>query len=165
MERIFVAAGRTPNVEGLNLEAAGVEYEPRTGIQVNDFLQTANAKVYAAGDVCMAWKFTHAADFAARIVIQNALFRGGGIGRKRLSALTMPWATYTEPEVAHVGLYDRQAAEMGIEVETYVQALDEVDRAIAEGDEEGFVKVHLKKGTDKILGATIVARNAGDMIS
>lgn len=165
VERILVGAGRTPNVEGLNLEAAGIEYEARSGIQVNDFLQTANASVYAAGDVCMAWKFTHAADFAARIVIQNALFSVGGIGRKRLSSLTMPWATYTEPEIAHVGLYDHQAAEMRIEVETYVQALDDVDRAIVEGDEEGFVKIHLKKGTDKILGATIVARNAGDMIS
>jgi hypothetical protein len=107
------------------------------------------------------WKFTHAADSAARIVIQNALF----LGRKKLSALTMPWCTYTDPEVAHVGLYERDARARGVEVDTYVRDFKEVDRAILDGEEEGFVKVHVKKGRDKILGATIVARHAGEMIS
>ncbi len=161
IDEILIGAGRKPNVEGLGLEAAKIDFDPRTGIKVNDNLQTTNGNVYAAGDVAMAWKFTHAADFAARIVIQNALF----MGKKKLSALTMPWCTYTHPEVAHTGLYEQEAREKGIETDTYVQHFDDVDRALADGEPEGFVKVHTQKGTDKILGATIVASNAGDMIS
>ena len=164
VDAILVGVGRKPNVEGLNLEAAGVDYDPRSGVKVNDALETTNPAVYAAGDVCMAWKFTHAADFAARIVIQNALFSIGPLGRRKLSALTMPWCTYTHPEVAHVGLYEHDAKERGIEVDTFVQRFDEVDRAILDGDAEGFVKVHVRDRTDEIVGATIVARNAGDMI-
>lgn len=161
VDEILAGAGRAPNVEGLNLETVGVQYDRRDGVQVNDQLQTTNPRIYAAGDVCMKWKFTHAADFAARIVIQNALF----FGRKKLSALTMPWATYTDPEIAHVGLYERDAQERGLELDTYTKEFKQVDRAIAEGEEEGFVKIHTLRGTDKILGATIVARHAGEMIS
>jgi pyruvate/2-oxoglutarate dehydrogenase complex dihydrolipoamide dehydrogenase (E3) component len=128
---------------------------------VNDRLQTSNPRIYAAGDVCMKWKFTHAADFAARIVIQNALF----LGRKKLSALTMPWCTYTDPEIAHVGLYECDALDRGLETDTFIRSFKEVDRAVIDGEEEGFVKIHVKKGTDEILGATIVARHAGEMIS
>ena len=109
----------------------------------------------------MNWKFTHAADAAARIVIQNALFPGL---KKRLSALTMPWCTYTDPEIAHVGMYERDAQEKGLEVDTFVRSLTEVDRGMIDG-EKGFVKVLVKKGTDQILGATIVASHAGEMIS
>lgn len=161
VDEILAGAGRAPNVEGLNLETVGVQYDRRDGVKVNDQLQTTNPRIYAAGDVCMKWKFTHAADFAARIVIQNALF----FGRKKLSALTMPWATYTDPEIAHVGLYERDAQERGLELDTYTKEFKQVDRAIAEGEEEGFVKIHTLRGTDKILGATIVARHAGEMIS
>lgn len=161
VDEILAGAGRAPNVEGLNLETVGVQYDRRAGVKVNDHLQTTNPRIYAAGDVCMKWKFTHAADFAARIVIQNALF----FGRKKLSALTMPWATYTDPELAHVGLSERDAQERGLELDTYVKEFKQVDRAIAEGEEEGFVKIHTLRGTDKILGATIVARHAGEMIS
>jgi pyruvate/2-oxoglutarate dehydrogenase complex dihydrolipoamide dehydrogenase (E3) component len=161
VDEILAGAGRAPNVEGHNLEAVGVQYEPRKGVLVNDFLQTTNPRIYAAGDVCLAWKFTHAADFSARIVIQNALF----LGRKKASALTMPWCTYTDPEIAHVGLYERDARERGLEVDTYVREFKEVDRAVVDGEEEGLVKVHVKRGHDEILGATIVARHAGEMIS
>src|SRR4029453_7359456 len=91
-DEILAGGGRAANVEGLNLETVGVQYDPRNGVLVNDCLQTANPRIYAAGDVCMAWKFTHAADFTARIVIQNTLF----LGRKKVSALTMPWCTYTD---------------------------------------------------------------------
>ncbi|MCG8592687.1 MAG: FAD-containing oxidoreductase, partial [Proteobacteria bacterium] len=106
------------------------------------------------------------ADFAARIVIQNALFADVlRLGSKKLSALTMPWCTYTDPEIAHVGLYERDAAAQNLAIDTYVRELKDVDRALAEGHEEGFVKVHTKRGTDQIVGATIVAANAGDMIS
>ena len=160
-DEILIGAGRVPNVEGLNLEGAGVAYDPRKGVEVNDFLRTTNPRIYAAGDICQVHKFTHTADAAARIVIQNALFRG----RKRYSALTIPWCTYTDPEIAHVGMYERDARERGIPVDTFVREMKEVDRAIADGEEEGFVKVHVRKGTDKILGATIVARHAGEMIN
>src|SRR6266516_2461389 len=161
VDEILAGAGRAPNVEGLNLESVGVQYDPRKGVLVNDALQTTNPGVYAAGDICLAWKFTHAADFAARIVIQNALF----LGRKKASALTMPWCTYTDPEIAHVGLYERDARERGMEVDTYVREFKEVDRVVLDGEEDGFVKIHVRKGHDEILGATIVARHAGEMIS
>ncbi|MGE5310906.1 MAG: mercuric reductase [Nitrospirota bacterium] len=160
VDEILAGAGRAPNVEGLNLEEAGVEYDLRSGVQVNDFLQTTNPAVYAAGDVCLAHKFTHTADATARIVIQNALFRG----RKKLSTLTIPWCTYTDPEIAHVGVGEGEAQARGVPVDTLTRHLREVDRAIADGDEDGFVKVHVRKGTDRIVGATIVARHAGEMI-
>jgi pyruvate/2-oxoglutarate dehydrogenase complex dihydrolipoamide dehydrogenase (E3) component len=160
VDEILVGAGRVPNVEGLGLEAVRVASDDRHGVKVNDYLQTTNPRIYAAGDVCMAAKFTHAADFAARTVIQNALF----LGRKRLSALTIPWCTYTDPEIAHVGLSGGQAEERGLAVDTLVRPLSEVDRAVVDNEEQGFVKVHLRKGTDKIVGATIVARHAGEMI-
>lgn len=160
-DQILVGMGRKPNVENLGLEAAGVEFDARTGVKVNDRLQTSNPNIYAAGDCCMQYKFTHAADAAAQIVIQNALFGG----RKKLSALNMPWCTYTHPEIAHVGMYAHEAHEQGIEVDNYKFGMAENDRAIAEGEAEGFVKVTVKKGTDKILGATIVAAHAGEMIN
>jgi pyruvate/2-oxoglutarate dehydrogenase complex dihydrolipoamide dehydrogenase (E3) component len=165
VDEILVGTGRSPHVEGLNLEAVGVKYDKKQGVIINDFLQTTNPHIYAVGDVCLKWKFTHAADAAARILIQNALFSVFGIGRKKLSNLIMPWCTYTDPEVAHVGMYEQEAKEQGIEVDTYSISLTDVDRAIVDGETEGFAKVHVKKGTDKILGATIVARHAGDMIS
>jgi pyruvate/2-oxoglutarate dehydrogenase complex dihydrolipoamide dehydrogenase (E3) component len=124
-------------------------------------MRTTNRRIFAAGDVCMTQKFTHAADFAARTVIQNALF----FGRKRLSALNIPWCTYTDPEVAHVGLYARDAEERGIAIDTWTQSFADVDRAIAEGREEGFVRIHVKKGKDEIVGATIAGPGAGDLIS
>ena len=160
VDEILVGTGRRPNVEGLDLEKAGVVYDARQGVQVNDFLRTTNRRIFAAGDVCMRWKFTHAADFAARIVIQNSLF----FGRKKLSALCMPWATYTDPEIAHVGLSEREAAARGIAIESFVRPLAEVDRAIVDGETEGFVKVHVAKGSDRIVGGSIVSAHAGELI-
>lgn len=159
-DEILVGVGRRRNVEGLNLGVVGVKYD-RYGIKVSDRLQTTNQNIFAVGDVAMRRKFTHAADAAARIVIQNALFAGG----KKLSAQTIPWSTYTEPEIAHVGMYDRDAEAAGVELETFVKEFRDVDRAVTDGDEVGFVKVHVKKGTDRIMGATIVGKNAGEMIS
>ncbi|MBE9170547.1 mercuric reductase [Pleurocapsales cyanobacterium LEGE 06147] len=164
VDEILIGAGRAPNVEGLNLVAVGVDYD-RQGVKVNDYLQTTNPKIYAAGDICLNWKFTHAADAAARIVIKNTLFSPFGLGRSKLSNLVMPWVTYTDPEIAHVGMYEREAQSQGINVNTIKVPLSEVDRAIADGEESGFVKIHHKKGSDEILGATIVARHAGEMIS
>lgn len=160
VDRLLVAVGRAPNVEGLNLEAAGVAYD-RKGVKVDDCLRTASQRIFACGDICSPYQFTHSADFQARIVIQNALF----FGRKKSSGLTIPWATYTSPEVAHVGFYEKEALEKGMEVDTFTQPLAEVDRAILDGETEGFVRVHLRRGTDQIVGATIVARHAGDLIS
>jgi pyruvate/2-oxoglutarate dehydrogenase complex dihydrolipoamide dehydrogenase (E3) component len=156
-----VGTGRAPNVENLNLEAAGVKYDRRRGVAVNDQMRTSNRHIYAAGDICLDYKFTHMADATARLVIQNALFWGG----KKLSALTIPWCTYTDPEVAHVGLNEAEAAQQGIAIQTFMRPLREVDRAIVDGEEDGFVKIHVKAGDDRILGATIVARHAGEMIS
>lgn len=112
-------------------------------------------------DVASRYQFTHMADFMARLVIRNALF----MGRGKVSSLLVPWATYTEPEIAHVGLYEHDLVEQGIEFSTFTRELAEVDRAILEDYTEGFVKIHVKKGSDEILGATIVAGHAGDLIS
>lgn len=165
VDEILVGAGRTPNVDGLNLEAVGVKYDARRGVVVDDYLQTTNPRIYAAGDICMNWKFTHAADAAARIVIKNTLFSPFGLGRSKLSGLVMPWVTYTDPEIAHVGLYEREAQEKGLETDTITIPFSTVDRALADGETEGFVKILHKQGSDQILGATIVARHAGEMIS
>ena len=142
-------------------DARVVEFDVRTGISVDDRLRTTNPKIYAVGDVCMEWKFTHAADAAAKMVVQNALF----FGRKKLSSLVMPWCTYTDPEVAHVGLYERDAVAQGIEIDTYEVPMSRVGRAITDGREEGFVKVHCRRGKDEILGATIVGHGAGELIT
>lgn len=161
VDAILVGVGRAPNVEGLNLEGVGVAFDEGQGVQVNDYLQTTNPRIYAAGDICSTHKFTHAADFQARIVIQNALFRG----RRRVSALTIPRCTYTEPEIAHVGLNEQTAHQQGVAINTFVQPLDNVDRSLLDGESDGFVKVHVRQGSDQIVGATIVAAHAGDLIS
>lgn len=161
VDQLLVSVGRAPNVQNIGLETVGVEFDPRTGVRVNDRLQTTNPKIFAAGDVCSKYKFTHAADFMARIVIQNALF----MGRAKVGSLTIPWCTYTSPEIAHVGLYEKDAQERGIALDTYIQHFADIDRAILAGETEGFVKVHTRKGTDQIVGATIVASHAGDLIS
>jgi pyruvate/2-oxoglutarate dehydrogenase complex dihydrolipoamide dehydrogenase (E3) component len=159
-DEILVAAGRVPNVEGLDLEAAGIVYD-RAGVRVNDRLRTTNRRVYAAGDICSRFHFTHAADAQARIVVQNALFHG----RTRASRLIIPWTTYTSPEVAHVGMYEKDARAVGLQSDTLTIPMHQVDRAVLDGETEGFLRVHLKKGTDRILGATLVAEHAGEMIS
>ena len=161
VDEILTGIGRAPNVQDLGLDAAGVEHDAASGIRVNDFLQTTNPRIYAAGDVCLDCRFTHTADASARIVVQNALF----LGRKRWSALTIPWCTYTDPEIAHVGMYVREAREKDIPIKTFTVPMHDVDRAIADGEEHGFVKIHVKEGTDRILGATVVARHAGEMIN
>ena len=160
VDELLVATGRAPNVEGLGLKEAGVEFE-RGGVLVDDRLRTTNSKIFACGDVASALKFTHTADAQARIVIQNALF----FGRARSSDLVVPWCTYTSPEIAHVGLYEHEARDSGVGLDTITVPLSEVDRAVLDGEDEGFLRIHLKQGTDKILGATLVAAHAGDMIS
>jgi pyruvate/2-oxoglutarate dehydrogenase complex dihydrolipoamide dehydrogenase (E3) component len=155
-ESVLVAIGRTPNVDDLGLERAGVAFGER-GIQVDDRLRTTNPRVYAAGDVCGRFQFTHAADAMARLVVQNALF----FGRKKFSDVIIPWCTFTDPELAHVGITSEEATRGG--VRTITVPLDEVDRAVIDGETDGFVRVHHERG--RILGATIVASDAGNLIS
>jgi pyruvate/2-oxoglutarate dehydrogenase complex dihydrolipoamide dehydrogenase (E3) component len=161
VDEVAVGTGRAPNVDNLDLERAGVQYDTESGIHVDDFLRTSNTRIYAAGDVCLERKFTHTAVASARIALRNALF----LGRKRMSKLTIPWCTYTDPEIAHVGLYVREAWDKNIPVRTFTILMHDVDRAVTDGEAEGFVKIHVKQGTDRILGATIVARHAGEMIN
>jgi pyruvate/2-oxoglutarate dehydrogenase complex dihydrolipoamide dehydrogenase (E3) component len=161
VDEILAGVGRAPNVEELNLDAAGVDYDLDLGVRVNDYLRTSNPNIYAVGDVALARKYTHTADASARIAIRNALFRG----RRKFSALTIPWCTYTDPEIAHVGLYVKECRERGFPLKTFTVPISDVDRAVLDGEEEGFVKIHIHEGTDTILGATIVARHAGEMIN
>jgi pyruvate/2-oxoglutarate dehydrogenase complex dihydrolipoamide dehydrogenase (E3) component len=156
---ILLSVGRVPNTEGLNLEAAGVEYDAK-GVKVDDRLRTTNPDIYAAGDICSPFKFTHAAEAMARIALQNALF----FGRKKASSLVIPWATYTDPEVAHVGFTEQEALIRGEQVETFTLPLAEVDRAILDSETEGFARVHMNAKTRRILGATLVSRHAGESI-
>jgi pyruvate/2-oxoglutarate dehydrogenase complex dihydrolipoamide dehydrogenase (E3) component len=161
VDALLVAVGRAPGVEGLDLERAGVAWDAQRGVHVDDHLRTANPRIFAAGDCCMAWKFTHAADAAARIAVQNALF----FPMRRVSGLVMPWCTYTDPELAHVGLHEREARQRGIEITTFDVPLAEVNRAVTDGEEEGFARIHVRRGRDEIVGATIVAGHAGELIS
>jgi pyruvate/2-oxoglutarate dehydrogenase complex dihydrolipoamide dehydrogenase (E3) component len=160
VDEILVGAGRVTNVDGLGLDKAGVEFD-KFGVKADKTLRTTNHDIYAAGDIALPYKFTHTADVAARTVIQNALF----MGSKEFPANAIPWCTYTDPEIAHVGMYEADVTRAGIEADTFMRDLNDVDRAILDGEDDGFVKVHVKKGTDKILGATIVAAHAGDLIS
>ena len=161
VDHIVTGIGRLPALAGLGLESAGVAYDAESGIAVDDFLRTTNSRIYAAGDVCLKHQFTDTAEASAHIAVQNALL----FGRRRFSALTIPWCTYTDPEIAHVGMYVREARERGIPVTTYTVPMHDVDRAITDGEEDGFVKIHVRDGSDKVLGATVVARHAGEMIN
>src|SRR5690606_21035445 len=116
---------------------------------------------YAIGDVAARFRFTHVADAHARLVVQNALF----FGRGRASDLVIPWCTYTSPELAHVGLTAREAGERGNAVESLTVPLAQVDRARLDGEDDGFLRIHLRRGSDEILGATLVCENAGEIIS
>jgi pyruvate/2-oxoglutarate dehydrogenase complex dihydrolipoamide dehydrogenase (E3) component len=161
VDAILVATGRAPSVENLGLEAAGVEaMAGGSGVRVNDRLQTSNPRIFAAGDVCTDERFTHVADAHARIAVQNALF----FGRAKASALIVPRCLYTDPELAAIGWDERDAYEAGVPIDTFAQEFKHVDRAILDGDADGVVKIHVRKGTDRIVGASILSRHAGDMI-
>lgn len=158
-DEILVAVGRAPNVEGLNLEAAGIEYNNK-GVLVDNRLRTSNPRVYAAGDIASQYQFTHAAEAMARVALQNALF----FGRKKASTLVVPWSTFTDPEVAHVGLDERQAKDAGLPVRTITLPFKENDRAATDCETAGFARVHVGARDGRLLGATIVGSHAGEMI-
>jgi pyruvate/2-oxoglutarate dehydrogenase complex dihydrolipoamide dehydrogenase (E3) component len=158
-DEILVAVGRAPNIEGLNLDAAGVKYNKK-GVLVDDHLRTSSRNIFAAGDICSPYQFTHAAEALGRIALQNALF----FGRKRASDLVIPWCTYTDPEIAHVGLYESEARQNGLLAETFELSLSENDRAITDGETQGFLRVSSDKKSGRIVGATMVSQRAGESI-
>jgi len=156
---ILVSAGRKANVSSLDLEAAGVDYTP-TGIKVDARLRTTNRKIFAIGDVAGGFQFTHMASYHAGIVIRNALFHLPA----KVKTDAVPWVTYTDPEIAHVGATEAQAREKHGSVRVLTWPFAENDRAQAERETEGLIKVVVgAKG--KILGATIVGPRAGEMIT
>ena len=161
-DAMLIATGRTPNLLALNLKAAGVDYDAR-GVKVNTYLQTSQPHIYAAGDITNSLKFTHTADFTARIVVRNILMPFQFL-RQKVDWSVVPWCTYTDPEVAHVGLGEEEARRKNIGYDLFVVPLEDIDRAVVESEELGFAKILAAKGSDKILGGTIVATHAGDLL-
>jgi pyruvate/2-oxoglutarate dehydrogenase complex dihydrolipoamide dehydrogenase (E3) component len=161
VDEILLSIGRVPNVESLGLAAGGIDFEIAQGINVDDFLCTTNADVYAAGDICNGRQFTNVAESSARLAVQNAF----GAPAKRQSQSTIPWCTYCDPEIAHIGVHAREARERSIPVDCYTMMMQDVDRAITDGQDYGFVKIYVTQGTDQILGSTIVATRASELIN
>lgn len=160
-DEILVCTGRLPNVDELDLDAAGVAFSPLRGIKVDEFLRSSNPDIYAAGDVCLSLKFTNAAQSSARMAVENALAQG----RLRHDNSVIPWCTFCDPEIAHIGLQVWEARTQSIPIKSYTVMLSDVDRAITDGQETGFVKIHIAEGSDRILGATIVASRASELIN
>jgi pyruvate/2-oxoglutarate dehydrogenase complex dihydrolipoamide dehydrogenase (E3) component len=161
VDEVLLSIGRVPNVEDLGLEAAGIDFEATRGIAVDEFLRTSNVDVYAAGDVCNSRQFTNIAETSGRVAVQNAL----GAGMERQSQWTIPWCTYCDPEIAHIGMDMREARRQSIPVKCFTVMMQDVERAITDGQDGGFVKIYVNEGTDKILGATIVATRASELIN
>lgn len=162
VDAILVSAGRVPNIENLDLAAAGVRHNKR-GVEVNERLQSSQPHIYAAGDVAGGLQFTHTADVMARTVIRNILMPIQML-RAKVDLSVVPWATYTDPEVGRVGLSEKAAQEADIEYDLIRVPMGEVDRAVCESEEAGFVKVLTRKGGDEILGVTLVGAHAGDLL-
>jgi len=161
-EALLIAAGRIPNIDKLKLNAAGVRFNKR-GVIVNEYLQTSQPHIYAAGDIAGSFQFTHLADAHARVVVRNILMPLQLLRQKTETAV-LPWVTYTDPEIAHVGFGEREAKHKNVQYDVFVVPLEEVDRAVVESEEIGFAKILTAKDSDKILGVTIVGARAGDLI-
>jgi pyruvate/2-oxoglutarate dehydrogenase complex dihydrolipoamide dehydrogenase (E3) component len=161
VDEILLSIGRIPNVEDLGLECAGIDFEAARGIGVDDYLRTTNVDVYAAGDVCDSHQFTNVAESSALVAMQNAF----GARIQRQSQLLIPSCTYCDPEIAHIGMHLREAQRQSIPVKCFTVMMQDVDRAITDGQDDGFVKIYVREGTDKILGATIVASRASELIN
>jgi pyruvate/2-oxoglutarate dehydrogenase complex dihydrolipoamide dehydrogenase (E3) component len=158
-DQLLVAVGRVPHVEGLGLDNAGVAYSKK-GIVVDDTLRTTAKHIYACGDVVGPYQFTHTADFQARLIIRNAFFPG----RSKINYRVVPWCTFTDPEVARVGLNEKDAQAQGVSYDAYTYDLKDLDRAVCDRENEGFIKVLTKKGKDQILGVTFVGPHGGDLL-
>jgi pyruvate/2-oxoglutarate dehydrogenase complex dihydrolipoamide dehydrogenase (E3) component len=161
VDEILLSIGRVPNIEALALAAGGIEFEAAQGVNVDDFLCTTNVDVYAAGDVCNRHQFANVAESSGRLAVQNAF----AARRERRHQAAIPWCTYCDPEIAHIGLHAREARERSIPVECYTVMMQDIDRAITDGLDGGFIKIYVKQGTDQILGATIVATRASELIN
>jgi len=161
VDEVLLSIGRAPNMEDLGLESAGIVFDAVRGIDVDDFLRTSNADVYAAGDVSSTHPFTNIAEASARLAVQNAF----GAKQRRQSRLTIPWCTYCDPEIAHIGMHLREARRQSIPVKCFTVMMQDVDRAITDEQDDGFVKIYVREGTDRILGASIVASRASELIN
>jgi pyruvate/2-oxoglutarate dehydrogenase complex dihydrolipoamide dehydrogenase (E3) component len=161
-DALLIAIGRTPNFGRLALKSAGVDVNER-GMCVNDYLQTSQRHIYAAGDVIGRFLFTHMADAQARVIVRNILVPFQFL-RQKMDYSVVPWCTYTDPEVAHVGLGEKEAKQKNVDYDLFVVPLEDVDRAVVESEDAGFVKVVTAKDSDKILGATIIGPHAGDLL-
>ncbi|HIF9220713.1 TPA: dihydrolipoyl dehydrogenase [Photobacterium damselae] len=162
-DAVLLALGRVANVQGFGLEELGITTTARGTVEVNDYLQTQYPNIYAVGDVVGPYQLTHAASHQAWYAAVNGLF--GQFKRFKADYSVMPAATYTSPEVARVGLNEKEATAQGIEFDVVTYGIDDLDRAITDGEEHGFIKVITPKGKDTILGATIVGANAGDLLA
>src|SRR5256884_9798634 len=162
-DALLVAIGRSPNLQSLDLKSAGVDVNER-GVRVTDYLQTSQRHIYAVGDVIGPFLFTHVADAQARVVVRNILMPFQFL-RQKMDYSVVPWCTYVDPEIATVGLNESAAKQQNIEYDLIVQKLDEVDRATVESESSGFAKVLLAKGSDRILGVTLVCDHAGDLLA
>ena len=161
-DALLCALGRVPNTAGYGLEELGIPVTKARTVETNDYLQTLYPNIYACGDVAGPYQFTHVGSHQAWFASVNALF--GGLRKFSVDYSVIPWATFTDPEVARVGLNETEAKERGVAYEVSRYELDELDRAIADGVAHGFVKVLTVPGRDRILGATIVGEHAGDLI-
>jgi pyruvate/2-oxoglutarate dehydrogenase complex dihydrolipoamide dehydrogenase (E3) component len=161
-DALLVAIGRSPNLQSLDLKSAGVEVNER-GVRVTEYLQTSQRHIYAVGDVIGPFLFTHMADAQARVVVRNILMPFQFL-RQKMDYSIVPWCTYTDPEIAHVGLGEKEANRKSVNYDLFLVPLEDVDRAVVESEETGFAKILTAKGSDKILGATIVAPHAGDLL-
>jgi pyruvate/2-oxoglutarate dehydrogenase complex dihydrolipoamide dehydrogenase (E3) component len=161
-DALLVATGRRPNLESQDLKSAGVDVNEK-GLRVTDYLQTSQRHIYAVGDVIGPFLFTHMADAQARVVVRNILMPFQFL-REKMDYSVVPWCTYVDPEIAHVGLGERETKRQNIDYDVFIVPLEDVDRAVVESEEGGFAKILTHKGSDKILGATIVAPHAGDLL-
>ena len=161
-DALLVAAGRTPNLRSLDLKSVGIDITER-GVRVNDYLQTSQRHIYAVGDVIGPFLFTHMADAQGRVAVRNILVPFQFL-RQKMDYSVVPWCTYVDPEVAHVGLGEKEAKGQNIDYDLFVVPLEDVDRAVVESEDAGFAKILTGKGSDKILGATIIAPHAGDLL-
>ena len=162
-DAVLVAVGRIANTAGYGLEELGIPVTKQRTVETNEFLQTIYPNIYACGDVAGPYQFTHTASHQAWYAAVNALF--GGVKKFRADYSVIPWATFTEPEVARVGLNETEAREKNIPCEVTTYGIDDLDRAIADSEAHGLVKVLTVPGKDKILGVTIVGEHAGDLIA
>jgi pyruvate/2-oxoglutarate dehydrogenase complex dihydrolipoamide dehydrogenase (E3) component len=161
-DALLVAAGRTPNLRSLDLKSVGIDFTER-GLGVNDYLQTSQRHIYAVGDVIGPFLFTHMADAQARVIVRNILVPFQFL-RQKMDYAVVPWCTYTDPEVAHVGLGEKEAQQKNVDYDLFVVQLQDVDRAVVESEEAGYAKILTVRGSGKVLGATIVAPHAGDLL-